>query len=44
MMKRAGSDIGTSTRWTVMAELRRLGVKIMTGAKAVAVNKEGIEI
>lgn len=28
MMKRPGQDIGGSTRWTVMAELRRLGGRI----------------
>jgi 2,4-dienoyl-CoA reductase-like NADH-dependent reductase (Old Yellow Enzyme family)/thioredoxin reductase len=44
MTKKAGIDIGSSTRWTVMAELRRLGVKIMTGAKAIEINKEGVEI
>jgi 2,4-dienoyl-CoA reductase (NADPH2) len=44
MTKKAGLDIGSSTRWTVMAELRRLGVKIMPGAKAVEISKQGVEI
>jgi len=44
MRKKAGQDIGPSTRWTVMAELRRLGVKLLTGAKATAINAEGIRI
>jgi 2,4-dienoyl-CoA reductase (NADPH2) len=44
MMKKVGQDIGNSTRWTVMAELRRLGVKIITGAKAVGVNDVGLKI
>ncbi|UCF56372.1 MAG: FAD-dependent oxidoreductase [Deltaproteobacteria bacterium] len=44
MMKRPGQDIGSSTRWTVMMELRRLGVKILTGARAVAIRTEGVEI
>ncbi|MBW1772632.1 MAG: FAD-dependent oxidoreductase [Deltaproteobacteria bacterium] len=44
MAKKAGQDIGMSTRWTVMAELRRLGVKILTGAKALAVTEKGLDI
>ena len=44
MAKKAGEDIGMSTRWTVMAELRRLGVKILTGAKALAVTEKGLDI
>ncbi len=44
MMKKAGQDIGGSTRWTVMVELRRLGVTILTGARAVEVSTEGVEI
>jgi 2,4-dienoyl-CoA reductase (NADPH2) len=44
MMKRAGEDIGSSTRWTVMMELRRLGVTILTGATAVRIRPEGVEI
>jgi 2,4-dienoyl-CoA reductase (NADPH2) len=42
MANRAGQDIGSSTRWTVMAELHRLGVKIMTAAKAVEINEQGV--
>jgi 2,4-dienoyl-CoA reductase (NADPH2) len=44
MMKRAGEDIGSSTRWTVMMELRRLGVSVLTGAIAVGITPEGVEI
>jgi 2,4-dienoyl-CoA reductase (NADPH2) len=44
MTKKVGQDIGNSTRWTVMAELKRLGVKIITGAKAVEVNDTGLKI
>ncbi|MGD9318827.1 MAG: FAD-dependent oxidoreductase [Desulfobacteraceae bacterium] len=44
MMKRVGEDIGSSTRWTVMMELRRLGVTILTGATAVGIRPEGVEI
>lgn len=44
MIKKAGKDIGLSTRWTIMAELRRLGVTIMTGTKAIAITENGLEI
>ncbi|MFC1579733.1 FAD-dependent oxidoreductase [Thermodesulfobacteriota bacterium] len=44
MTKKAGRDIGMSTRWTIMAELRRLGVKILTGARALAVTENGLDI
>lgn len=42
--RRTGRDIGKSTRWTVIAELRRLGVKILTGARAVEVTDEGVKV
>jgi 2,4-dienoyl-CoA reductase (NADPH2) len=44
MLKRAGQDIGGSTRWTVMAELRRLGVTVITGARATEIGSEGVVI
>jgi 2,4-dienoyl-CoA reductase (NADPH2) len=44
MTKKVGQDIGNSTRWTVMAELKRLGVKIITGAKAIEVSDAGLKI
>ena len=44
MMKKAGQDIGSSTRWTVMAELHRLGVEILTGAKAVEITEAGVTL
>jgi 2,4-dienoyl-CoA reductase (NADPH2) len=44
MIKKAGVDIGLTTRWTVMAELKRLGVTIMTGTKATGVRPDGLEI
>lgn len=42
MGTRAGQDLGNSTRWTVMAELRRLGVKVMTGVRAVGIDPAGV--
>jgi 2,4-dienoyl-CoA reductase (NADPH2) len=44
MAKRAGKDIGQSTRWTVMAELKRLGVRVLTQTKALAVTSAGLEV
>lgn len=44
MLKKAGKDIGQSTRWTVMAELKRLGVTVLTGTTAVAIADGSVEI
>jgi 2,4-dienoyl-CoA reductase (NADPH2) len=44
MMDRAGKDVGYTTRWTVMAELKRLGVTVMTKTKAVGIKPDGMEI
>jgi len=44
MTKKVGQDLGSSTRWTVMAELKRLGVKVITGAKAIEVTGVGLRI
>lgn len=44
LMKRPGQDIGSSTRWTVMAELRRLGVRIRRNTRVVGIRPEGVEI
>jgi 2,4-dienoyl-CoA reductase (NADPH2) len=44
MIKKAGKDIGLTTRWTIMAELKRLGVTVMTGTKAVGIRADGLEI
>jgi 2,4-dienoyl-CoA reductase (NADPH2) len=44
MTRKVGQDLGISTRWTVMAELKRLGVKIMAGAKAIEVTEAGLKV
>ena len=44
MLPKYGRDLGISTRWTVLGEIKRLGVKVITRARAVAVRKEGLEI
>ncbi len=42
MKKKVGEDIGSSTRWTILKELNRLGVNIITGARALAILPEGV--
>jgi 2,4-dienoyl-CoA reductase (NADPH2) len=44
MAKKVGQDIGASTRWTVLAELSRLGVTILKEATAVEITAEGLKI
>jgi len=44
MTKKAGNDIGLTTRWTVTGELKRLGVRVLTETKAVGITPEGLEI
>ncbi|UCE62547.1 MAG: FAD-dependent oxidoreductase, partial [Nitrospirota bacterium] len=44
MTKRSGQDIGASTRWIVKAELKRLGVTIRKGTKAVGIKPDGLEV
>jgi len=44
MLTKYGRDIGPSTRWTILDELKRMGVRIITGARAVAVREDGLEI
>jgi 2,4-dienoyl-CoA reductase (NADPH2) len=44
MTQKAGNDIGLTTRWTVLGELKRLGVTVLTGTKAVGITPEGLEI
>ncbi len=44
MESKAGQDIGPSTKWTVLAEIRRLGVQLITEAKAMKFNDQGVEI
>jgi len=44
ILTKYGTDIGPSTRWTILDELKRRGVRIIPGARAVAVKAEGLEI
>ena len=42
MDKTVGRGIGVSTRWVILQELARMGVKIRTGTAAQAIEKEGV--
>jgi 2,4-dienoyl-CoA reductase (NADPH2) len=41
---RAGSDIGPSTRWFMLQELRRLGVEILTDTEVLSVCMAGVDV
>jgi 2,4-dienoyl-CoA reductase (NADPH2) len=42
MLKKLGQDIGTSTRWTIIQDLSRLGVRTMTRALAKEIHDQGV--
>lgn len=44
MMDRIGSDIGRSTRWVMLQDLQRHGVKTHVGAKVVEITAAGLKI
>ena len=44
MTKKAGADVGLTTKWTLMGELKRLGVKILTQTEAVGITVEGLQV
>jgi 2,4-dienoyl-CoA reductase (NADPH2) len=44
MTSKAGQDIGPSTRWTVLSEIRRLGVRVITDARAIRFSEDGVEV
>ena len=44
MMKKLGEDIGASTRWVILQDLSRMGVKTLTQAVAQEINEEGVII
>ncbi len=39
MLPRAGADVGRSTRWVLFDNLKRYGVKVITGAKVMSINQ-----
>lgn len=42
MLKGIGRDIGLSTRWGVMKQIKRLGIKVLDQSKVVGVLPEGV--
>jgi len=44
MSKKIGQDIGVTTRWTVIQDLSRLGVRLMTEAPAKEIADQGVLI
>lgn len=44
MTQKAGADVGLTTKWTLMGELKRLGVKIITQTEAVGITPEGLQV
>jgi len=39
-----GQDIGISTRWTILQEIKRLGVRVMLNARAKRVERAGVVV
>ena len=44
MAPKAGVDVGLTTKWTLMGELKRLGVRILTKTRAVEITSEGLKV
>ena len=44
MTKKAGADVGLTTKWTLIADLKRLGVKILTQTEGVGITPEGLQV
>lgn len=44
MLRTAGADIGTSSRWVILQEMKRFGVETITKATARQINKQGVVI
>jgi 2,4-dienoyl-CoA reductase (NADPH2) len=44
MLKRIGQDIGISTRWAMLQDLHRYGVKTLTEAKAREIHPDGVVV
>ncbi|MFO8088689.1 MAG: FAD-dependent oxidoreductase [Desulfatiglandaceae bacterium] len=42
--RRAGSDLGPSTRWFILQELRRLGVEVLTDTEVLRICTAGVEV
>jgi 2,4-dienoyl-CoA reductase (NADPH2) len=44
MIAKVGQDIGRSTRWSMLQELVRVGVKTKTATKALAIVESGVKV
>ncbi len=44
MLKKLGQDIGISTRWTIIQDISRLGVRTMTNTRATEVTDKGLVV
>ena len=44
MRRKIGADIGVSTRWSLMQDLERYGVTLITGRKVTRITPEGLEL
>lgn len=44
MKKNLGADIGMSTRWTILQDMNRYGIKSATGATVLSINEQGVII
>jgi 2,4-dienoyl-CoA reductase (NADPH2) len=44
MLKKVGQDIGRSTRWSILQDLSRLGVRTLTKARATEITDRGVTI
>jgi len=42
MQKTAGADIGSSSRWVILQEMKRYGVKVIAKAKDLRITAEGV--
>jgi 2,4-dienoyl-CoA reductase (NADPH2) len=42
MLKRIGQDIGLSTRWSILQDIHRYGVRVVTEAKAVEILSDAL--
>jgi 2,4-dienoyl-CoA reductase (NADPH2) len=42
MIKKLGQDIGTSTRWTILQDVNRMGIKTLTRTQAKEITREGV--
>jgi len=42
MIKKLGQDIGTSTRWTILQDVSRMGIKTLTRTQAKEITREGV--